>query len=604
MLAAFSLGGGVAVVVAVMIETTSVSTAIDDVGYQIAGPAPLRVVGAATRGGIDSAAIDAARTVPGVASVVPVIRGVMLIRNGGRETFVLGLGIDCSAQWIIDPKVCQPGQREPPPVTSALLGRSLGTSATLVSDDGQLSMDRFQQTAQLDTVNDGLVVVLPLSEAKVQFARSGRVDMLYVTVSKDSNAAEIRARLVDRLGPGFSVQPRSEPARGYNVNSVLLPLLAIFALIAVGVGAILIAQITRLSIEERRREIAIAAALGASSSSIVIGFLTEAALLGAAGAVMGVLTGIVIAGPVVASASELTEQFVGVTVPVVLGPGILVVGLGMGVLLAVLAAVIPSLSASNTPLVAELSGRAIQEQTKPRKIWVKTVALLAVGIAGVASAMLATSSGGLEPWQAGVADGGAVTAIIGLLLSAAYLSAQAITAVRPRPDRAHGATLTIALATLRANGSRTAAISGAVAVPVVVVILLSGFLTAINRSAVDIARSQAEGRVAVTTTRFADYGPIDARFSTKTVKRLVSLPGVASVERTAQIEISLTDGSLAYVQAQDRPTFPFGLLAGQPPEASLDANQLVIGGILAREKGFRIGDKLLLGSGSEAREMV
>src|SRR5262249_42956986 len=75
-LAAFSLGGGVAVVVAVMIETTSVSTAIDNVGYRIAGPAPLRIVGAATRGGIDPATIDTVRVVSGVSSVVPVIRGV------------------------------------------------------------------------------------------------------------------------------------------------------------------------------------------------------------------------------------------------------------------------------------------------------------------------------------------------------------------------------------------------------------------------------------------------------------------------------------------------------------------------------------------------
>lgn len=603
-LAALSLGGGVAVVVAVMIETTSVHTAIDDVGYQIAGPAPLRIVGAATRGGVGPATIDAAKTVPGVTSVIPVIRGVTLIRNGAQETFGLGLGIDCSAQWIVDPKVCQPGQLEPPPATSAVLGESLGTSSTLVTDVGQLSMDTFQQVSQLDTVNNGLVVVLPLSAAKVQFARGDRVDMVYVTVSENFNASDVQARLDDTLGPGFSVQPRSEPVRVYNVNSVLFPLLAVFALVAVGVGVILIAQITRLSVKERRHEIAIAAALGASPSSIVFGLLTEAALLGAAGSAMGVLTGIVIAGPVVASASELTEHFVGVTVPVVLDPNIFVVGPAIGVLLAVLAAVIPSFAASNTPIAAELSGRAAHEQTKPRRIWLKAVALLAVGMVGVVSAALATSSGGLEPWQAGVADGGAVIAIIGLLMSAGYLSAQAIAAVRPQPYRAHRATYTMALTALRTDRSRTAAISGAVAVPVVVAILLSGFLVAIHRAAVDVAQAQAQGRVAVTTTRFADYGPIDARFSPKTVEKLVSLPGVAAIERIAQIEIRIKDGSLAYVQAQDRPTFPFGLLAGQPPEASLDANQLVIGGILARENSFRIGDTIRLGSGPEAREMV
>src|SRR4029077_12008236 len=82
LLAALSLGGGVAVAVAVMIEITSVRTAIDDVGYRIAGPAPLRIVGAATRGGIEPAVIDIARTLPGVSVLVPVIRAATLVRNG------------------------------------------------------------------------------------------------------------------------------------------------------------------------------------------------------------------------------------------------------------------------------------------------------------------------------------------------------------------------------------------------------------------------------------------------------------------------------------------------------------------------------------------
>lgn len=602
-LAAFSLGGGVAVVVAVMIEVTSVSKAVEDVGYQIAGPAPLRVVGAATRGGISPAVVEDSRAVPGVAAVVPVIRGVTMIRNDGKESFGLGLGVDCSAQWIVDPKVCQTGQAEPPPAISKSLGDSLDASATLVTDVGQLSLEKFQRVADLDEVNNGLVAVLPLSMAKVQYARGDRVDLLYVTLDKDADADEVQQRLKTTLGPTYSVQPRSEPAKGYNVNDVLLPLLGIFALISVGVGVILITQITRLSVEERRREIAIASALGASPASIMTGFLSEAALLGAVGSAMGVLTGIVISEPIVASASELTERFVGVTVPVILKPAILVVGILAGILLAVGAAIGPALSASNTPIAAELSGRAAQEQTTQRKIWFKALLLLAIGLTGVIAARLATLSGALVAWQAIIADAGAVVALIGLLLATAYLSAQAITSLRTRPDKARGATLTIALNALRSDRSRTAAISGAIAVPVVVAILLSGFLVAIHIGATKVAESQADGRIAITTTQFADYGPIDARFAPQTVTKLNSVDGVEKTERMAEIEISLKDGSLAHIQAQDRPTFPFGLLAGQSPEASQKANQVVIGSVLAREKNLHIGDTLVFGSGLDAQAM-
>src|SRR5437660_12031564 len=70
-LAAVSLGGGGAIVVAVMIETTSVRTAIDDVGYRIAGPTPLRIVCEKTLGGIGAAGRHTARKVPRLSGLVP-----------------------------------------------------------------------------------------------------------------------------------------------------------------------------------------------------------------------------------------------------------------------------------------------------------------------------------------------------------------------------------------------------------------------------------------------------------------------------------------------------------------------------------------------------
>jgi len=604
-LAAISLGGGVAVVVAVMIEVTSVTKAIEDVGYRIAGPAPIRILGAANRGGVTPEAMQTALAMPGVSAVVPVVRAITMVRTGDRETYVLALGIDCTARWMIDPAVCPPGRQEPPvPATSTTLSKSLDPSSKLVTDVGQASLTGLQHVSQLDTLNNGLVVVLPLSAAKAQFARGDRVDMAYVTLTDDSKAPQIQAQLRDALGPGYGVLSRSDPDRGFNVNIVLLPLLAIFALIAVGVGVILIAQITRLSIEERRHEIAVAAALGASPLSAVTGFLAEAALLGAIGSTLGALIGIAIAHPVVASASTLTQLYVGVNTPVVVEPGILALGVGIGVLLAILAAAAPSLSALRTAIASELAGRAALQDTRARSIWPKAVALLTFGSSGVLAARFAARSGGLEQWQAAMSGLGVVIAVIGMLTAAAYLSTQLISMARLGPARARGATFRIALTGLRANPTRTTAIAGAVAVPVAVAMLLSSFLVGINRGSANLAQAQASDRLVVTTSRFNDWGPLDAKVSPHTIAQLAALPGVERVEQMVEIEIALANGTPAYVRAEDYPTFPFPVLAGRPPQATLDANQLIIGGILAREQHLRVGDKILLGSGPQAQEMV
>jgi putative ABC transport system permease protein len=97
---------------------------------------------------------------------------------------------------------------------------------------------------------------------------------------------------------------------------------------------------------------------------------------------------------------------------------------------------------------------------------------------------------------------------------------------------------------------------------------------------------------------------MDAKFSPDTMAKLSSLPGVDAIERMSEIEITLANGSLAYVRAEDRPTFSYPVLAGQALKMSVDADQLVIGGILARENGIHVGDKLLLGSGPRARKIV
>lgn len=90
-----------------------------------------------------------------------------LLRDGDRESFVLALGVDCAAQWIAEPVVCQPGQREPlVAATSTDFGDSLGSSPTLATAVGALPMRDVQRTAELNTVNGGRVVVLPLSAAK------------------------------------------------------------------------------------------------------------------------------------------------------------------------------------------------------------------------------------------------------------------------------------------------------------------------------------------------------------------------------------------------------------------------------------------------------
>jgi putative ABC transport system permease protein len=128
--------------------------------------------------------------------LVPVVRAATQVRDGERDTVVLALGIDCSARWMIDPKVCGAGQKEPQVLaTSTTFGRSLGKSPTLATDIGQLPISGLAQIPQLDSVNNGRVIVLPLSAAKCSArARDDRVDTVIGVSEHGGDRQQARRR--------------------------------------------------------------------------------------------------------------------------------------------------------------------------------------------------------------------------------------------------------------------------------------------------------------------------------------------------------------------------------------------------------------------------
>jgi len=89
---------------------------------------------------------------------------------------------------------------------------------------------------------------------------------------------------------------------------VVIIILAVFF---IAIGAVLVRNSVTLSIEERRRQTAIVAALGGSPRTLVGGTLIEAGLLGLVGGALGALGGVVVAHPIAASLSDFTVKIAG-----------------------------------------------------------------------------------------------------------------------------------------------------------------------------------------------------------------------------------------------------------------------------------------------------
>jgi putative ABC transport system permease protein len=76
------------------------------------------------------------------------------------------------------------------------------------------------------------------------------------------------------------------------MGSTIRKLLLIVAVLATGVGGIVIMSVTLISVSERRMEIGVRRAVGASRNAILAQFLLEAVLLSLAGGSVGIALGI------------------------------------------------------------------------------------------------------------------------------------------------------------------------------------------------------------------------------------------------------------------------------------------------------------------------
>ena len=321
-LAVVAVTAGVSLAVSVVVLTTSISRSITDFGRRLGGPAPLRVVGAASRAGLDEAVLGKVETTPGVGAAVPVVQAVTFAQGRHHEFPVLVLGVDCRMEVLVGPFGCVPdriaaARDTDPPIVAPSLARRLGPTGVVRNDLGSSAVKDAPTAVALDRVNAGAVVVYPLPVAQRLFGRAHRLDAIYVRPAPGVRVDELRPRLTAAVGRWNGVLGASDPPPGIDLASgIFVPIFSLMSLLALGVGGVLVYNVLSLSLEERRRDLAVVGALGAPGATVVGGALVEAGLLGLVGGVLGIPGGVALAHPLSHALSEFTARFAGLRIDV------------------------------------------------------------------------------------------------------------------------------------------------------------------------------------------------------------------------------------------------------------------------------------------------
>jgi lipoprotein-releasing system permease protein len=315
--------GGVFLGVSALIVVLAVMTGFQD-GIRdkiIAANPHILIMESGGRGVADAGALAAAVTpIPGVKSGTPfVLQQALFTLGGGGATGGLLRGVDLDSPAVraalgaeiklgrLDPLLRTDG--EPALLLGRELARSLGAlpgdHVTLISPQGAMTavglvpkMRRFEVAGYVEVgmyEYDSSLAYTGLRAAQEFAGLGGRVSGIEVKLDDPFRAREVTRRLGATLGPGYWVRDWMDMNR--NLFAALqLEKLALFVIVTiiVLVAAFAIIGHLVLLVAEKRKEIGILKAMGASAPSIAAIFLVAGMLIGVVGTLAGSVFGLLL----------------------------------------------------------------------------------------------------------------------------------------------------------------------------------------------------------------------------------------------------------------------------------------------------------------------
>jgi putative ABC transport system permease protein len=142
-------------------------------------------------------------------------------------------------------------------------------------------------------------VIMPLKTVQTLSDQAGAITSAELTVDSVDNMAAVTKTVQSKLGSTADVTNTVEQTENSVKPLESIKTIATYSLLgAVACGSLIILLTMVMIVRERRKEIGVLKAIGASNRSIVMQFMSEAVTLTMLGAVVGIAFGIVAANPI------------------------------------------------------------------------------------------------------------------------------------------------------------------------------------------------------------------------------------------------------------------------------------------------------------------
>ncbi len=334
------------------------------------------------------------------------------------------------------------------------------------------------------SIGGATIAAFELRTAQRLFHKEGRLDDIKAAARTGVSPEQLVGQIKPILPPAAQVRTGEAQASSdakdtqQGIGFVQKFLLA-FAGIALFVGSFVIANTLSITIAQRMRELATMRTIGASRRQVLASVMLEALVIGTMASLLGLFLGL-------ALAKGLDALFVGFGIDLpksglVFSTRTIVVSLGVGILVTLLASLRPALRATRVPPIAAVREGATLPPGRYARF--RPVAAIVLGALGVGSLCVGLFVNGLGTRNVLLLMGlGAVLIFFGVALFAATL-VRPLAAVLGYPAaRLAGVAGVLARDNAKRNPARTAATASALMIGLALVTLVAVLAQGIRQS--------------------------------------------------------------------------------------------------------------------------
>jgi putative ABC transport system permease protein len=561
-----------------------------------AGAVDLAVT-SATDNVFDQRALDTVRGVDGIAQASGALKRTITLPAGSATDAVTVTGLDDDAQTVRPYQLAAGRFLQPGDGDVMVIPQDVALLADLAVGD-KFSVPSASGTTRFEIV--GIIVssplpgidavYVPLSAAQRLLNQPDQINTIEAVLAAGADRAQVETEVQARLGSSFKLgglEVGNELLANFQLAEIIIDL---FGLLAILMGGFIIFNTFRTVVTERRRDLGMLRAVGATRRTVIGVILTESFIQGVIGTALGLLAGYGLVLIFLSGLGAMLQQLVHFQIGgPIFTPWAFILSIGLGVGITVLAGLYPAIMAGRvTPIEAlRPTVAAVQPRTLNRR---ETGGLVLIGLAMI-TLLLKNNQ---------LVAGGAFLFIVGLILIAPAL-------IRPIASifgRLLGVIFAregqIAQSNLTRQPGRAAVTASTMMISLAIIVALLGVLDSLSQGLLGglLDKTLNADFMLMPPSIFLQGGSIGA--APELAQQIRETPGVAEIT-TLRLGTSSTNGQPLQVIGIDPATFPIvsGLqfTAGDEAQAyaELAADRaIVLNGVFAMKNNVQVGAMLPL----------